>query len=512
MKKILYIIAAAVALMSVSSCLDRYPITAISEDTYINSAAGVEGTLVSAYAACRNFYGEQWRYNELRSDNGRNRVIEMEGRHIDQHYSEFYIQSNTNDGLNTYLWKPAYTIINRCNIVLDNIDKVTSPTNKAKFQAEALFLRSLVYFDMIRLFKDVYYVTKQISAQEALEMKPTPNATILESLITDMEKVAADNGGLPTPDAQPTSEIGRATTFAAKTLLAKMYLTKKEYAKVASTLAPIISKYGTTDLVPFDQIFRINNEMNKELIFCVRFSGPDKGMGSSINNYFACYGEEGKIIDGEANGFCYPSDGLLNLFGIKYVWEASNGDVYVPGVNTPSRIKAESVDWSEVVDKRAAVTVAWDLDKVSFWSSKYYGSKAETFKKYDNENDWPVFRYADVLLMSAEALENTDKTTAVKYVNAIRTRAGLPDLTQDEITDLHNSILRERRLEFVSENQRYFDLLREGDQYLIKVMNDQFNNEPYYQTLSGSIPRPGDITSADQIPLPVPFDMEVLYE
>jgi len=514
MKKIILLAMAALSVICATSCLDLYPKTAISEDVYLATAEGVEGSVLGAYAGLRNFYGEQWRYNELRSDNGRNRVIEMEGRLLDQHTSEFYIQSMTDDGLDTKLWKPAYIIINRCNQALSHIDNVTIPADKAKLSAEAMFMRCMVYFDLVRLYGDVYYVTKPIQASEALAMKTTPAATILDNIIADMEAVVSAEG-LPKPSAQASSEVGRATSYAARALLAKMYLTKKNYAKVASTLKPVIDDYGIIGLVPFEKIFSIHNEMNKEMIFCVRFSGPNLGMGSSINNYFAPYGAEGIVIAGESNGYCYPSDGLLADYGIKYQWITSSGAPWIKGVNTPNRIDETSVDWSSVVDKRAKLTVSFYEKTWAFWGSKYYGCYEDNPQKYDNENDWPVFRYADILLMYAEALNETNSPqAAAPYVNAIRTRAGLPNLGADQLANavaMHTAILKERRLEFAFENQRYFDLLREGDDYLVNTMNTQFTNEPYYFTISGSSVMPGTI-KASQILLPIPFSMQILYE
>lgn len=497
-------------MVTVNSCsLDRYPISSISEDVFYTTPSGVESAVIAAYNALLPYEDELWRYTELRSDNTHCKDIMIDNKNIQLLHADFFTYSNLDSEIHDYIWAPAYKVISRCNLVIRNIDNVTDEAQKSKLYSEAIVLRSMMYFDLIRMFKEVYYVDGYLSGQDALKMTPTPSETILENIINDMELAASDKGGLPKPSEQKSSETGRITSYAAKGLLAKMYLTQKNYDKVISTLKPVIDAYGTTDLVAFSEIFKIKNEMNKELLLCARYSGPNKGIGSKFPNYFAADGSEGTTVVGKGQGYNVPADDLCRLFGIKYDWSMSNG--------VPKFIDGTTVDFSATKDLRAAVSVKFFENAEIFWPSKYWNSYSDYSQEKDCENDFPLLRYSDCLLMYAEAINkgHSNPSEAAAYVNAVRTRAGLDNLTSAEtasVEAMHSAILRERRLELAFENQRYFDLLREGNDFFVKTINAQFANDEFYKQVDNSgNSRPKDIT-ADKILLDVPYEMSSLYE
>lgn len=501
-------------LIFISSCeLDYYPESAIGEDVYYKNTKEITTGLIACYNGMMDVVKEEWRFTELRSDN-----VHMESTSSgDANNEELrrldHMTTTSQDKfIFDFCWVPAYKVIARCNTVLSQIENVSEPDTKAKIKSELLFIRSSMYFNLVRLFGEIWLVTEPITGEEALAMEKSTAEQVYAKIIEDLEYAVSAEGKLPYPTStkvtgvtkQPTSEIGRATLYSAKALLAKVYLTRKNYSGVKTQLQPIIQDYGTTGLVAFNQIFATSNEMNKEILFAVRFKAGGLGIGAPFVNYFAARNSATSIVVGNGMGYNAPSDGIVDRLGNVTTWSYTSG-------GTPEDPIAATRDYT---DKRNAVSVSFFNNSV-WWTAKYWESPTAVLVLNDAETDWPVIRYADVLLMYAEALNDgpdNDQTNARTYVNAVRNRAGLPNLDVAQTgtkAAMHTAILAERRLELAFENQRFYDMLREGAQYTVNTLNTQFVNENFYKTYSqGRGPQP--ITEANLL-LPVPLNMTKLY-
>jgi hypothetical protein len=220
-------------------------------------------------------------------------------------------------------------------------------------------------------------------------------------------------------------------------------------------------------------------------------------MGNPLPNNFAPTNSGNAVINGDGDGYNSPTTELLNLFVSsaivtdkrrvanigeyaafpgKTILSSTTKDVYLESVTnikigqfvsglgvTGSTNKVKTIDAvAKKVTLSSAVNVAANTI-LSFYNSVYPNKyMSPTLIAYDAENDWPVLRYSDVLLMKAEA-DGKDNPTSLSNINLVHQRAGLPALINSSIdtSDKFEKVLSlERRLEFAFENQRWFDLLR----------------------------------------------------
>lgn len=508
----LLIFSSVITLMS--SCeLEYFPESSMSEDVYYKNTQEVTTGLIACYNGLMGVVKEEWRFSELRSDNAHLESTSSTDANNEELRRLDHMTAIAQDKfIYDFCWVPAYKVIARCNTVLANIENVSDPDTKAKIKSELLFIRSMMYFNLTRLFGEVWLVTEPITGEQALKMSKSSVDAIYAKIIEDLELAASPAGKLPYPTfstatgvtKQPTAEIGRATVYAAKALLAKVYLTRKNYAGVKANLQPIVQDYGTSGLVAFTSIFATNNEMNKEILFAVRFKAGGLGIGAPFVNYFAARNSSSTIVVGNGMGYNTPTEGLVDRLGNVTTWSFTSGGTPIDPISATRNL----------TDKRNAVTVSFFNNKV-WWTSKFWESPTAVLVLNDAETDWPVIRYADVLLMYAEALNDgsdNDQNGARTYVNAIRTRAGLPNLDVAATSTkaaMHTAILDERRLELAFENQRFYDMLREGDQYVVNTLNTQFTNEYFYRSYTQG--RGPTTISASNILLPIPLNMEKLY-
>jgi hypothetical protein len=334
------------------------------------------------------------------------------------------------NGLVFDVWKQHYKAITLANIAIERIPGISmDETLRTRLVNEAKFLRGLLYFDMVRMFGKIPLLLKEV---EPL----TPPVAEVEEIYTQIIADLTDAEALP---AEQADGRGRATSGAAKAILAKVYLTRKEYDKCADKALEVINTNDYELWDDYADVFKINNRGGKEAIFSIGF--------------------------GDAGG------------GISF-WEVAQFNVrLLPKILTDSGVTNNTQGWQvptsalaaayDTDDERAAVTVfnKFDEDGKDFGFDKYY------FRKYWDRDvepkaegsvqDFPLIRYADVLLMYAEASNEDDNISdAHDYVNMVRNRANLSSvagLTKDQLRD---EILEQRRLEFAAEGHRWFDLVR----------------------------------------------------
>jgi hypothetical protein len=276
--------------------------------------------------------------------------------------------------------------------------------------------------------------------------------------------------------------------LSARTLLGKLYLTQKKYAEAKTQLKAVETAYNGYDLssIKYADVFSINNEMNKEIIFAIRFKAGNVGLGNPFGNMFAPLNSGTSVINGNGSSYNYPTTTLVNSY--------KDGD--------------ERKDATLGFGYHNNTT---GLDVTIRYVKKYL-SPVTTAE--DGENDVPVLRYADVLLMLAEIENELSGPTAeaLNYLNATVKRAGVTPFT---IADLPNKVAfrlaveEERFKEFAYENQRFFDLIRTGR--YVDVMKkhyatefDDKNNKSYYEDkpnlMAGNI-------NLNQLLLPLPTSL-----
>ncbi len=365
------------------------------------------------------------------------------------------------------MWNNAYQGIMRCNVVMDKIGDVTmDEALKERYVGEVKFVRALWYFAMVRLFGDVPLVTAFINEEEAYQMKRAPAAEVYQQIIRDLSDAA---GVLPEKSRYTPAQMGRVTSGAARSLLGKVYLTMHNYTAAATELAAVINSGEYSLQSDYNKIFGPANENNQESIFEVQHQALI-GVGSRFVNDFAPR-NSGNIITGIGEGL---------------------------GRNIPTLEMLEAFEEGDL-RKDISVSAGYYSEQGDFVSSPYTRKYlAPMVEAYLSDVNYIVLRYADVLLMYAEALNETNQgpdATAYASVNAIRKRAGLKDLpTGMTRQSFALAVEQERKVELAFEGHRWFDLVRTGR--AVTVMNQHFKNRE--QTV---------VVKDFQLLLPVPQDV-----
>lgn len=468
MKRLHYMLALATATLFAACNMDQYPYSEISSDQYVTDAAAVNNLLVGAYSGLHAVLYNEWALTELRSDNARMRATgstSQDSKLIEQ-LDQGTIETS-HQWVGEY-WDNVYAAIYRANDVLANLDVVNDPSLLAQYQGEAQFLRAMLYFDLVRLYGPVFIVTQKVGADEARRMQRSPVEDVYALIESDLNSIV-ENGLLP--DKLPDSQTGRATMVAAKALLAKVYMThyavgEEKYMLAKPLLKEVLAAVGDpqtgADLVPYDKIFAKDNEMNKEIIFAVRYLSGNVGLGSPFTTLFGPINNANSVVMGSPKHYNYPSDNILAAYNAN----AEEGRV----------------------DLRKDVVLSEGYTNVTtgLWKDERYMTKfldPDMTSEYDAENDWPVIRVGDVALLYAEIVNETEGATdeALKYLNMIRSRAGIREYTSADLSSRYQfrmAVRDERRLELSFENQRWFDLLRWGT--AVSVVNDYLASEIFY--------------------------------
>ena len=318
-------------------------------------------------------------------------------------------------------WSDSYKGIARCNIILDKIDASVVPDAlKKRYKGEALYIRSLLYYNLAIIFGNVPLQLTDVASPSEVNLKQSTAAEVYKQVITDL--VAAE----PLLPAKYTgADIGRVTSGAVNTLLGKVYLTNGDKASAITALNKVVDSKNYSLATDYAKLWGAANENGPESIFEIQYKTGGQGEGSGYFEYFAS-------VIGRAGG--------------------------VGGGNTPMNMTPDLLGAYQTGDLRYAKSV-YRNNKTpdTTYSLKYISTQTTTF---DGDNNWYVSRYADVLLMLAEALG--ESAQAYIYINQVRARAGLPAISATTAGTFAQKLLDERRIEFALENHRWQDLLRFG--------------------------------------------------
>ena len=415
-------------------------------ENYFQTPEDYENALTGAYDLLQGSFVSVW-IGDIASDNtiaGGESVSDTEGLH--------QIDNMTHGGVSNELrsimrWN--YAGITRANYILENKDNIDF-TGKDHIIAEAKFLRAYYYFELVKFFGDVpLIIDKRIGAEEVTTIPRSPKEEVYAQIETDLIEAAAVLNAIPT-------QKGRATSGAAKSLLGKVYLYQNKYSEAASIFDEVINSGQYALIADYNDLFTVANEGNSETVFDIEYSGLEGGS-------YGCF-------------ICLEGNATPGFHGIRQY----NGPVYGDG-NSYNLPTADLYNYFDPADPRRDATVLDidafiaaqpNADEISYavgagGHTGYYNNKY--IKRLDElglpDNDltspvnYRVIRYADVLLMAAEAhYQNGNAGTAQLYLNQVRARVGMANITISSVED----IWKERRLELSCEGHRFFDLVRTG--------------------------------------------------
>lgn len=425
----------------------------ITADTYLTNEDDYQKMVVGTYSPL------QWLWanpviGDIASDNavsgGENATDQIGFQQIDDY------QSNSSNANLTEAWRACYEGINRANYLHENKSKLNF-VGKDALYGQVYFLRAYYYFELVRMFGDVpLFVDKRLSVSDSKKYSRAPKADVYKQIELDLTSAIAV---LPNVNV----EKGRVTKYAAQALLGKVLLYQGKFDASAAMLENVVN--GPFNLVTnFGNVFLQSGENGTESVFEIQYSNVSP---------FYDWSNPGRGQGNLAVQIC----GIRNLTGTS---------PYSSGwsTNLPTKNLADAY---AVGDTRKAVTVidieAYKAANPSFnitytvapykntglYNQKYMPRLGETSGQVELNylNNFRTIRYADVLLMAAEA--NNRSTTpndskAQTYLNRVRKRAFGDDLHNitSTGTTLRQAIWDERRLELAMEGDRFFDLVRTG--------------------------------------------------
>ena len=496
--KIKNIMAVLAAMMTLTGCdLDKYPVSEVAAEEYVKDDESLNTLVLGCYNGLHDVMYYEWALTELRSDNTRMHLTgsTSSSSKLVEQLDQGVINSE-HAWVSSY-WNGAYSTISRCNNVMGYLDKATTLDNRNRYEGEVLFLRSLQYFNLVRLWGPVFKVTRKISNEEARNMQRSSVDEIYDLIENDLRHIIDDN---LLPSTNNDADLGRADMNAAKALLAKVYATSytvgdPEYSQAATLCHEVLTSQAVgnpssgADLVPYTDIFSTFNEMNREIIFAVRYIGGKVGLGSPFGNLFAPTNNGANVIMGTCSNYNCPSDNMLAAY------DMNNGTDCRRDVNL-----AESYF--------NATTGQWVTRNARFVCKYLNHDQASNpiTSQYDGDADWPVIRVGDIALLYAELTNEISGpgAEALKYLNMIRERAGLQAYTAAQLSsryDFREAVRNERRLELAFENQRWFDLMRWG--IARETVNNYISSESFYSGYSYTVNPLADW----QVMLPIPIDV-----
>lgn len=405
--------------ISCEKFFDLTPDTEVPVENVYKTASDFDIAIIGCYAKLQSQFSIYTELCEYRSDD---LYISAPTAGTQDRYDIDNFKEQSSNGILEDAWSNFNNGIYRCNMVLDRIDQADFDESlKKQYKAEALFIRAYTYFNMYRIWGGVPVARHVLSVNEALKTGRSSKEEMYTFIAGDLEEII--NGAM-LPFSYVAGNKGRVTLGAAKALLGKVYLTFGKDQEAATLLAGMI---GTYSLLPnIADVFHVDNEDNREIIFAVKWN---------------------KTVVGEGHGAWFSISNLTDDSGRSQVLK----NLYEDG------------------DARKTLLEYRKVEGVNLYlMNKFYDTRDETNLTYGN--DQVLLRYSDVLLMYAEALNNIaysndQNSEQMKALNAVHTRAGLPSLS---ITDLGSqdafkrAICKERQMEFPYEGQRWFDVVRMG--------------------------------------------------
>lgn len=520
MKKnsILTAVSLTAALLTLGGCysLDLSPNNQLSAGTFWKTEEHARNGIVAVYAMLQN-------------DNICGEVFEEDAAgFIGSGYDRGIFNvvkgsTNSNTGIYSSTWSALYEGIARANSVIQHIPgmEVLDATAQAKYIAEAKFMRAYFYFRLLSYFGGVPIYDESVIVAEKFSEMLEPRSSeddVRKFIISDLD---AAIGALP--ESWTGSEYGRATKGAAQALKGKVLLYGKDYAGAAAAFKSVIDSKKYSLYPSYPDLFLPGGDSSDEMIFAVQnMGGVGTDYGMPMCFYMGTRSTFGSCWDNFTASTRFV-DTYENIDGTSFNW-----DDWFPGFNEDNKIKEEVFQLQDGTtyldpirpaqvnkllemytkrDPRMAWTLILPYTHYLGWASNQerdmeyiipasgsgnenYGSirvnnswKVYLFRKFvpegnmggliNNRSDtpinFPLIRYADVLLMYAECLNEIGNTTeAASYVNMVRARVGMPEITASNKDDMFLAIKHEREVEMAGEGHSYMDYKRWG---LLETLN-----------------------------------------
>lgn len=450
MKRLYAILLIAGVLVVSCNKLDESPSSLITAPQFYKTQADAVAAVSAVYSALNTdaagdfpMYGRN--LNLLTGNGSDDQVFSPSNTNTDVRAlgTATYVAANDRIKKN---WQQHYFAISRANIAIDNIPSIDFDTTlRARLVREARFLRGLLYFNIVRFWGDAPLILHDPTSIDvnAVKIKRTSKDSIYAQIIADLTEAT----GLP--QNYTGANIGRATSGAAHALLAKVYVTRREWSKALTEINEVINGgYGYALFEKYRDAFQQATKNGKEHIFSVQFGtnlGAKNSTQSLSSGNFSSFNTA--VYPGDL-----PADSLFQLFAETDIRREVTFLTRIYNAATGNYVTFSPARFGKFIDYSISPLTNQAQSGINF----------------------PVIRYADILLLKAEVLNeinNGPTVDAYAAINEVRGRANVGGLTTGlNQADFRDSVFLERRKEFIQEGMRWFDLSRRGGSYLYDAL------------------------------------------
>jgi tetratricopeptide (TPR) repeat protein len=439
-------IAAIALILYLISCddLEENPIGLLAPESYFKTEVEVEAAVMGVYSrfAREPLYGRRLPLTiMLLGDDCDIGDLGTAERRI--HMNNFI--PDANNGLITTFWPEIYLAIQAANSAINGAESIPNSERVNALIAEARFLRAHCYYNLVQLFGDIPYIDEFITDPASVaSISKTKEEEVYQTIIADCE-YAEQN----LPDNYSNGIRCRPTKGSAKTMLASVYLTLGQYDKAAQYAEEVInnaSTYGYRLVDDFTELWKADNGDMEEHIWTVDF----KAGTNTFTNWWA---PMTGVMDADMQGWSVvvPSSGLY--------------DLYEPGDH---RMEATFITETPI-DEVMVPFENWTIPRIHFGKFALYPGDGANSDGSNSGRNYPIYRFAEVYLIAAEALaevNNGPTAKAYEYINKVRERARFNGTVPADLVsgmtkaEFINAVLKERLLEFPLEYKRWFDIKR----------------------------------------------------
>ncbi len=462
----------SVMLSGCDDLLTTPPLDMITDDQWWKNKSQVQMMVNSCYA---ELYGtEEVVMRDCMSDNAKFRSGSIVN-----------LGNGTFDTQNSYIkgfWK--YSSIAKLNYVLQGIEKSKTYISENEYKqlsAQVRFIRAFVYYDMLFYFGDIPLIEKVLTVNESYETSRQPRAEVLTFILDELE-----SGVLPDLEALSSAESGRVNKDAVMAYLARIYLHEKDYDKVLYYTKQVIETGKYSLYSNYEELFRPSSDgNNNEVIFERQYSYPlyvhninrDVSPASSVYSGWSRVLPLQSLVDEYEciNGHHVSECAALDEYDKKrehVTTDTKRGEYEFRDPRLKATIMYPFWEWKVngvirsvygVDDPGSKDYIKKETHQSGFLITKWVDLTGENADRTRAHKNMTIIRYADVLLMRAEALieKNQSLSEAVDLLNGIRVRAGMPaSIAVTTQADLRGKMRHERRIELALEGLRYYDIIR----------------------------------------------------